>query len=1133
MARIPTISAQSITGLPGSAGGVKLTRTGVGAVPISTPITQRLNPAAFGQEGAAIAKLGETIFNDGVIPAIVLNKRNARAKQSLDESNRLYKEISALKTEMNKNTLDPGWEYRSKYGGALTEDEAWGKHWNGINTRINNLLPSINANVADKTHAIALSNAFLPQIMAMKLKSQNRQVKVNEERATFSYNETQKNLLSEMMGYVATATTSQSEGEAVIVFPGEKLQDLFRRKELNDTIFANSGVNALDRQRVTDAAQKKLVDEVTGALQTDPTIGKEFLAEYGEALGMTEGEIGETIHKLEQFEFLHIRNEQKKQEIKQTQMEQAAAQTLEPVKLDHLLQAIMGDLDLKTFVSTWADTYDRAKMTGWYDDIYKLISDKETLPGETDPATLVKYEFKMQQALGDPDIDPEVLALEIAAEPKLARAQKITEIAKLAAIKNNGALLKWTPYMQAKKYLDSMAPVPLDITDKTSSALRSRAIHNLWSQDINKLLMANDPSAFKKFNFFDRAKQLIDDHAALWGDPGSEGAQILLQDTLLKSGLTDEPGVSVGGGGDSRQIFPDVDAMKVALEKNAADMTVDEIRKALDSISTLDTFPGLRKKVQELQQAEELANQPKGPEPLTGFEKMLRDLTPDEWEDWGKAKWPEQYEKLYGKDQTQKVQPPPTPKKEPEDIPTMDELEDLIPKPKPEPKPELKSQTQRPQHLSNYNNKLAEELRKLNPLTMPKPTGPPKEGEPTTVFNEGAFDAWVWHPELNDWKIHGSSLDPRTGEVLKKPGHPTWYLMVREENKRGNKIVEINGKFYSVSAKDSVRKTLAKQQQQYYKKIGIKDITQLHTLRLTPTGLTTPFGMPVYRDQFKEKHSENATIYNVDDKYMVLGRIWPDPETGDARYFTTKEIIKLYRDNNFINPISKEKVQFFDTEEQAKQHTMDRSLVLQKWAQHITKVPVKDPGTQAGFSIYDDKSGKFLGTKTNAEMKDIRNIINDLAAGVDLVGDDYDDNNIITNVGAAREIWKEAPADVKQNPTKEALDKFWNQFMSKKLTQVKVPKTKTDTKVVAPETQKTINQIAELGKSGQKKILRRILNFANDKPNYGSAVRDHVRIGNKLWEEIKDEFKKNPNNEILIRLFEKYNLPFLDIRKKQ
>jgi hypothetical protein len=435
------------------------------------------------------------------------------------------------------------------------------------------------------------------------------------------------------------------------VFQGQKIANLLQRKELNDTVFANSGVGPLERQKEMDAAQKSMVAEVAGALQTDPRMGQEFLAKYGEALGMTEGEIGETIYKLEKFEFQHTRMGLKKLDWEELKMEQAAAKKVEPVKLDHLLNAIKGDLDLTTFVNNWADVYDQANMTSWYDDVYKLIADKETLPGETDPATLVEYEFKVQEALGNPEIDPETLALQIANDPKLDRAQKITQIIKLAALKNNGALLKWSPYLQAKEYLQKSSPVPLDSTDRTASAIRSRAIWSLWSEDVNKLLMANKPGAFKRFDFFKRAQELINNHADLWGKPSEPGAQIILNDTVTQSGLGDEPGVVVGGGGDSRLIFPDVDAMKVALLKNRSTMTKDQVRKALDAIRTLETYPGLREKVTQLKQAEEQANQPKGPEPLTNMEKVLRTLSPDEWEAWGKAKFPDVYRKIYGADQ--------------------------------------------------------------------------------------------------------------------------------------------------------------------------------------------------------------------------------------------------------------------------------------------------------------------------------------------------------------------------------------------------------------------------------------------------------------------------------------------------
>jgi hypothetical protein len=820
MARIPTISAQSITGLPGTAGGVLLTRTGVSAVPISTPLTQRLNPAAFGKEGAAIAQLGQTIFEDGVLPAIILSKKNARAKQSLDESNRLYKEMSVIKAELAKNTppgseyLDLAWDTdpiaREKAIGG-----AWTKHWKGIDNRINNLLPSISNNVSDTKHAVALSNAFLPQIMSLKLKAQNRQVKVTEDRAIVSYQESQKTILAELMSLMPT---KNEDGEVAYVFQGQKIANLLQRKELNDTVFANSGVGPLERQKEMDAAQKSMVAEVAGALQTDPRMGQEFLAKYGEALGMTEGEIGETIYKLEKFEFQHTRMELKKLDWKDVEMEQAAAKQLEPVKLDHLLSAIKGDLNLTTFVNSWADVYDRANMTGWYDDVYKLIADKETLPGETDPATLVKYEFKVQQALGDPNIDPDTLAGEIATEPKLDRAQKITQITKLAALKNNGALLKWSPYMQAKEYLQKSSPVPLDSTDRTASAIRSRAIWSLWSEDVNKLLMANKPRAFKQFDFFKRAQELINNHADLWGKPSESGAQIILNDTVEQSGLGDEPGVVVGGGGDSRLIFPDVDAMKVALLKNRSTMTKDQVRKALDAIRTLDTYPGLREKVTQLKQAEEQANQPKGPEPLSNTEKVLRALTLDEWEAWGKDKFPDVYRKIYGADQaplpgsTPKAAAKEEPKEGPQEKPFFGDVMGAIDQGMVNSKEFIAAWQKGFIDPSNNFDEVLKGITKYR-AAQGQDKGPKKDPQQRELFEEAeesdkdAEEPDIW---MQDYNSHNAAGEKVLADLNKRGGSEVWINVARSlladlksaaESKNDKEFDAVWGNFKKVAKK--------------------------------------------------------------------------------------------------------------------------------------------------------------------------------------------------------------------------------------------------------------------------------------------------------------------------------------------
>jgi len=47
-------------------------------------------------------------------------------------------------------------------------------------------------------------------------------------------------------------------------------------------------------------------------------------------------------------------------------------------------------------------------------------------------------------------------------------------------------------------------------------------------------------------------------------------------------------------------------------------------------------------------------------------------------------------------------------------------------------------------------------------------------------------------------KGHWGSLDPRTGMVLKGRKHKTWDLMEIEEERRGNRVIKRNGRYYSV-----------------------------------------------------------------------------------------------------------------------------------------------------------------------------------------------------------------------------------------------------------------------------------------------------------------------------------------------
>ena len=95
-----------------------------------------------------------------------------------------------------------------------------------------------------------------------------------------------------------------------------------------------------------------------------------------------------------------------------------------------------------------------------------------------------------------------------------------------------------------------------------------------------------------------------------------------------------------------------------------------------------------------------------------------------------------------------------------------------------------------------FDEATARRLRKERPLTIPKPKTKPA-GPVPEKFNEGAFEAWVWHPEENDWAVHGGSLDPATGMLLKGMKHPTVQKTIEYEKSQGREFVKRkDGRYY-------------------------------------------------------------------------------------------------------------------------------------------------------------------------------------------------------------------------------------------------------------------------------------------------------------------------------------------------
>jgi hypothetical protein len=671
MARIPTINAQNITPPPGSAGGVLLGKTGVSNIQIKTPLTQQLNPSQFGQEGAALSNMGSSLLNKVYFPMLAREQANAKAEQTLKENTRIYGELTSLKTKLAKDYLVLGEDYHHPAG----KRDAWSDHWSDINTRLDKMIPDIESRVTDKKQAVALINNYMPQIMALKLKATNRRAQISTNNVIDAYQKGVKTLAEEMAKLVPF--DASAGGEDTYIFQGAQWDQLIQKKQLLDNVFQNTAMDPVKKAEVLASTRKTFITELTGAFEGNPKMGMEFLMardangdSLSEKFGLTPGETNGMLTKLDKLSVDHAKREQWLADQVDQASQDAARNELAPVRVNHWKQALEGKIDIYRWMKDYRKMYEDADDLPAFDAISKVLVDFEDKPGTTKADVYSKFEFRVQTYLGDPTKENlDALATEIGSEKWLSKPDKLKFLNEIGNLKNNANLLKFYKYTQAKETLARSAPVPLDSLDTSAAALRNRAMWRLFSDDVNRLM--KDPKKFMDFDWHGRVTQMIDEHSGNWGDPSDEGAQIFFKDFVRSSGMQGVPNVVVGGGGDSKLIYPDVNAMKAHLNKMVREKKWDKekIRQANDSIHSLETFPGLSEKVGTLKEAARLANQPPPELELTNTEKVLRYLTPDKAEAWMKKNHPDYYKGMFGKKPGEQPQPEPAPQPEPQPEP--------------------------------------------------------------------------------------------------------------------------------------------------------------------------------------------------------------------------------------------------------------------------------------------------------------------------------------------------------------------------------------------------------------------------------------------------------------------------------
>ena len=651
MARIPTINAQNITPPPSTAGGVLLGRVGTSNIQVETPLTQQMNPAGFGQEGRATARFADTILNDVLLPMQEKERANARAKQTMDEQTNILNELNEVKGKLEKKEMTFGDDYH--HGAGL--EKAWEKHWQGINKKLDLIIPNMQSRVTDNKASAALSNNYLPQVMALKFKAQTTRGKVSESRTVVAYQEGTRALAQEMAKYVPE--DMNPDGEERYLFKEAYWKPLLQKKELLDNIFENSRIDPKVKASTRESTRKSFINELSGAFEANPRMGMEFLKKgIGEQFGLTRAEAGGMLRSLNDIDIDHMRDSNFRTEQIEIAEEEEAEKILAPKHIGNIGMALKGTFTSQAWAKNHKEEYADAGMQEEYNFIRGIIMGGEIKPGDTDPEELAIVEFDQIQHLNNPgDSDLGATAMKVAGNKKISGPDRNKRIMELANLNNNKELLKSPRYTEAKELLAKSAPVPQDTLDMRAAAIRNRSLWRLFKNDVNRLLQ--DPEKFQKFNWNERVNQLLDDYSGNNGNPSDEGSQIFFRDFVQSSNLADFPGVVVQEG---NKIYPDVVEMRAQLQANLGKLSKVQIRQANDSINSLATYSGLSQKVIDVKRAIALANMPEKPKELTDTEKVLRNITPDKWEEMGKKQFPELYKSLFG--QT----PEPAPAQQPE-----------------------------------------------------------------------------------------------------------------------------------------------------------------------------------------------------------------------------------------------------------------------------------------------------------------------------------------------------------------------------------------------------------------------------------------------------------------------------------
>lgn len=511
MAKIPVIDAQNITPPPGTAGLALLGKTGVSAIPIETPLTAQMNPAAFGKEGEAIAKGAETILNTFLLPRLKKERADRDFQQFAQTSMKVTDAMSAFEIGMESDIANRDIVHES----MLKQNE-----WMG----------DIAKGIQNKRYRAAATANFASRISALRLKAANLTLKHSNARSTKSY---QKNIIKLAERLQLPTRVSTPEGD-IHTSPNWDLT--LTELETLEGVLQNSGLLDTKKQELIENGRLQIFNQIIGKMKlTDPERGAAFIDEESQPGGLIHrllggvGTGGEAMQKArEEFNSLvrtQMEHQNKLDTFEHNRNEQVA-QFLWDSTWPGLFESISKGND-QTRDLVWLETHIKpmarnANRLDEYNKLYDFAKASSPHVGKTDP----KVKLEVLQGIFQETIN---VHADIIGREGLTETDQLAAIDKVFSRKRGQWMQDDPIHKLGKALVEKLVGIPADAMDDDAKAARGVALGR-WMDLENKALRKGPEWTQKHIDWYKEGQAIFQEYGRLHSDYANEHTQTYFSD---------------------------------------------------------------------------------------------------------------------------------------------------------------------------------------------------------------------------------------------------------------------------------------------------------------------------------------------------------------------------------------------------------------------------------------------------------------------------------------------------------------------------------------------------------------------------------------------------------------------------